>query len=74
MDKSLTKLGPIRIGLMLIDGFALMSYSAVVEPLRAANLLAERPLYHIRHIAEFGSRATSSVSYTHLTLPTILLV
>jgi len=64
MDTSPNKLGPIRIGLMLIDGFALMSYSAVVEPLRAANLLAERPLYHIRHIAEYGSRATSSSGAT----------
>ena len=32
----------IRIGLLLIDGFALMSYSSVVEPLRAANLLSEK--------------------------------
>jgi transcriptional regulator GlxA family with amidase domain len=60
MDKLINYETPIRIGLMLIDGFALMSYSAVVEPLRAANLLAERGLYHIRHIAEYGARATSS--------------
>ena len=34
----------IRIGLLLIDGFALMSYSSVIEPLRAANLLSEKKL------------------------------
>ena len=64
MDKIVYNFDPIRIGLMLIDGFALMSYSAVIEPIRAANLLAERPLYHIRHIAEYGSRAISSSGAT----------
>ena len=64
MDKIADNFDPIRIGLMLIDGFALMSYSAVIEPIRAANLLAERPLYHIRHIAEYGSRAISSSGAT----------
>ncbi len=54
------KEAPIRIGCLLIDDFALMSYSAVVEPMRAANLLAGRTIYHIRHIAVHGSRAESS--------------
>ena len=31
---------PQTVGLLLIPGFALMSYASVVEPLRAANLLA----------------------------------
>lgn len=52
---------PFRIGLLLIDGFALMSYASLVEPLRAANLLAGRPLYDLRHIAAAGAAATSSV-------------
>ncbi len=55
---------PIRIGCLLIDDFALMSYSAVVEPMRAANLLAERTIYRIRHIATRGSRAKSSSGVT----------
>ena len=37
----------ISIGFLLIDGFALMSYSSVIEPLRAANLLSEKKLYKI---------------------------
>ena len=49
-----------RVGFLLIDGFALMSYSAAVEVLRAANLLAGRTLYNIRHIPGTGARAVSS--------------
>ena len=51
---------PVRIGCLLIDDFALMSYSAVVEPLRAANLLAGRTVYEVRHFAVPGQRAESS--------------
>ncbi|MGK0271878.1 MAG: transcriptional regulator GlxA family with amidase domain [Cocleimonas sp.] len=36
-----------KLGFLLIDGFALMSFSAVVEPLRAANLIAQKSLYEI---------------------------
>ena len=52
---------PFRIGLLLIDGFALMSYASVVEPLRAANLLARRPLYDLRLVPAAGEAAASSV-------------
>ena len=45
-----------RVGFLLIDGFALMSYSAAVEALRAANLLAGRELYAIRHIPATGTQ------------------
>jgi transcriptional regulator GlxA family with amidase domain len=41
----------IRIGLLLIDGFALMSYASVVEAFRAANVLSGRPLYEWKHIS-----------------------
>ncbi len=41
----------ILIGLLLIDNFALMSFSSVVEPLRAANLLSEKQLYKITHLS-----------------------
>ncbi len=60
MDKTIEP-PPFRVGLLLIDGFALMSYASVVEPLRAANLLARRPLYELRHIPGVGETATSSV-------------
>lgn len=55
---------PYRVGILLIDGFALMSYSATVEPLRAANLLAGRTLYSIRHLPVVGASATSSGGVT----------
>lgn len=34
-----------RIAFLLVEGFALMSFAAVTEPLRAANLLAGKRLY-----------------------------
>ncbi|HLH11364.1 MAG TPA: GlxA family transcriptional regulator [Methylovirgula sp.] len=40
-DKGRTR----RIGFLLIDGFALMSFASAIEPLRAANVLAGRALY-----------------------------
>jgi transcriptional regulator GlxA family with amidase domain len=39
------------VGLLLIPGFALMSYASVVEPLRAANLLAGEELYRWIHVS-----------------------
>lgn len=51
---------PFRIGFLLIDGFALMSYAAASEPLRAANLLAGRRLYDVQNIPASGARAVSS--------------
>ncbi len=39
----------IKIGILLIDGFALMSYASVIEPLRAANLIGADQLYDICH-------------------------
>lgn len=60
MDKS-SPSGPVfRVGFLLIDGFALMSYSAAVEPLRAANLLAGRALYRLEQICASGAQAVSS--------------
>ncbi len=36
-----------RIAFVLVEGFALMSFAAVAEPLRAANLLAGRRVYDV---------------------------
>ena len=36
---------PARVGFLLIDDFALMSFASAVEPLRAANSLTGRRLY-----------------------------
>ncbi len=49
-----------RLGLLLIDGFSMMSYAATIEPLQAANAIAGRTLYDIRHIPVFGASSTGS--------------
>lgn len=48
------------LGLLLIDGFALMSYAAVIEPFRAANNLAGRELYRWMHISVDGRQVRAS--------------
>ena len=42
---------PTTVGFLLIPGFALMSYAAAVEPLRAANQLSGKSLYRWWHAA-----------------------
>ena len=41
---------PYRVAAITLDGFALMSYAATVEPLRAANLLSGQNLYDIINV------------------------
>lgn len=64
MDKIGSNSDPIRIGVLPIDGFALTSYAAVVEPLRAANLLSRRGLYDVIHVALTADGAKSSGAAT----------
>ncbi|GJD54771.1 HTH-type transcriptional regulator CdhR [Methylobacterium dankookense] len=52
---------------MLVPGFALMSYAAAVEPLRAANVLSGRPLYDWWHAAPGGGEARASNGLAILT-------
>jgi transcriptional regulator GlxA family with amidase domain len=54
------------IGLLLVDGFALMSYAALLEPFRAANSLAGETLYAWTHVAVAGASATASNGATLL--------
>ncbi len=49
-----------RIGILPLDHFALMSYAACVEPLRAANLLSQKPLYEVINISPDGLAVGSS--------------
>lgn len=49
-----------RLGLLLVDGFALMSYASVIEPYRAANTLAGRALYSWTHISVDGKSSHAS--------------
>ncbi len=60
MAKEIESTRAMRVGVLLIDGFALMSYASVVEPLRAANLLARRELFHVGNYAASGTTAISS--------------
>ena len=48
------------MGFLLVPGFALMSYAAAIEPLRAANLLSGRELYRWWHAAPGGKPVTAS--------------
>lgn len=50
---------PFRIGIVPIEGFALMSYAAIVEPLRAANALSGEILYDVQ-VVQVGDTATHS--------------
>ncbi len=60
MDMIGTESSQYRIGVLLIDGFALMSYASVTEPFRAANLLSRRKLYDVSNITLAGGEAHSS--------------
>ena len=51
---------PASIGFLFVPGFALMSYAAAVEPLRAANQLSGRELYRWWHAAPDGRPVTAS--------------
>jgi len=48
------------VGFLLIPGFSLMSYSAAVEPLRAANVLAGKSLYQWFHVTPDDNPAAAS--------------
>lgn len=49
-----------QVGFLLVPGFALLSYASTIEPLRAANQLAGRALYHWTHLTPDGSPAAAS--------------
>jgi transcriptional regulator GlxA family with amidase domain len=51
---------PQTVGFLLVPGFALMSYAAAIEPLRAANLLSGQELYRWWHAAPGGKPVTAS--------------
>jgi len=55
------KFGPPKtVGFLLIPGFALMSYAAALEPLRAANLLSGRTVYRWWHAAPGGAKPVTA--------------
>jgi transcriptional regulator GlxA family with amidase domain len=50
-----------KIGFLLIEGFAMMSTAAAMEPLRAANLFSQTPLYDIVPLSLRGGAVRSSL-------------
>ena len=52
------------VGFLLVPGFALMSYAAAVEPLRAANLISGMPLYRWWHASPDGKPVRASNGLT----------
>jgi transcriptional regulator GlxA family with amidase domain len=50
-----------RIGFFLVEGYALMSTAAAMEPLRAANLFSPKPLYETVLISSHGGAVASSL-------------
>ncbi|MFO1047099.1 MAG: GlxA family transcriptional regulator [Geminicoccaceae bacterium] len=63
--------GTQHFGFLLLPRFALMSYAAATEPLRAANLLAGAPLYRVTAFSVDGApvHASSGLSIPCDTLP-----
>lgn len=53
---------PTHVGFLLIPDFALLAYASAIEPLRAANRLSGRDLYHWSHISIDGRAAIASNS------------
>lgn len=49
-----------RLGLLLVDGFALLSYASVIEAFRAGNALAGKELYSWTHVAVADTSAAAS--------------
>jgi len=58
--RSLPQELPQTVGFLLVPGFALMSYAAAMEPLRAANLISGQELYRWWHAAPGGKPVTAS--------------
>jgi transcriptional regulator GlxA family with amidase domain len=55
---------PTRIGFLLIPGFALLPYASAIEPLRAANVIMDRPLYAWHHLTPDGGPVQASNGLT----------
>ncbi|SLN56826.1 HTH-type transcriptional regulator CdhR [Roseovarius albus] len=61
MDIETGKLGHRRrIGILPIEGFAILAYASLADPMRAANLLAGQTLYEVVNISEGAAVQQSS--------------
>src|SRR5262249_4749286 len=55
---------PISFAVLIFPGFPMMAFSSVIEPLRAANILARRPCYRWITVGLSGKRAQASNGVT----------
>jgi len=60
---------PFRVAVILVPGFALMSFASVIEPVRGANRLSGRDLYHWRLYAPEGGMVESNSGITVAAAP-----
>lgn len=60
---------PLRLGFLLIDDFALMSFASVAEPFRAANVLGGRTLYEWALLSTGAPSARASNGAAIATVP-----
>src|SRR6185503_17777857 len=60
---------PFRVAVILVPGFALMSFASVIEPVRGANRLSGRELYHWRLYAPEGGMVESNSGITVAAAP-----
>ncbi len=51
---------PQKVGLLLVPGFSMVGFSAIVEPMHVANRLAESPLYECSIVTIDGQTPSSS--------------
>ena len=51
---------PIEVGLLVVPGFPLMAFSALIEPLRAANLILGHQAYRWRIVTPNGDHVATS--------------
>lgn len=58
-----------RLAFVLVDGFALLSTAAALEPLRAANQFSKQPRYEVTLLSLAGHVATSSLGSPFETQP-----
>ena len=63
MDIEAGKIGHRRrIGILPIEGFAILAYASLADPMRAANLLAGRTLYEVVNVSESASAQSSGAA------------
>lgn len=62
MDVTQKNTNSRKIGILPIDGFALLSYASCAEPFRAANLLSKQTLYEVINVSADGLPVQSSGS------------